>query len=231
MLADFEIKRVAGYDFLVFRNLEDAGLAHGFSTSGVDYRPDKRAQIAGDLKRSLGLSEILTLEQVHGDLVLSAREVVDSPRHFEGDGLTAKFGERGQRVALAVKTADCMPALFVAKDRVAMVHAGWRGAAAGIMLKAAEFFEREDFEVYVGPHARQCCYEVGEEVFRAFNREPTRDRKISILSEVKTQLAQATKGRGRVYESGVCTICSSGFHSFRRDGDSAGRALNFVISS
>lgn len=230
MLTEFSIKRIADFEFLVFDKLEASGIVHGFSTGRLDYSEENREEIKSALLKTLDVSDIKSLKQVHGDLIVDAARLGSGTGAVEGDGLISSLG-KGSRIALAVKTADCMPALFVGRQHAAMIHAGWRGSAAGIIAKAVGLFPDRDFAVYIGPHARECCYEVGPEVFHAFGREPAKDRKISIYAEVKRQILDASDGMARVYESGVCTICSPDFHSFRRDGDKSGRSLNFVVSS
>ncbi len=73
------------------------------------------------------------LRQVHGNTVVR----VDEPGQHAGvtaDGaLTSRFG-----VPIAVTTADCAPVVLVADTAVAVVHAGWRGALAGIVERAAD---------------------------------------------------------------------------------------------
>lgn len=98
-----------------------------------------------------------------------------------GDGLlTDQAG-----ILLSVRTADCLPVLLVdPKHRaVAAVHAGWRGALARIIEKAAGEMRRvygsepQDLFAVLGPSIRVCCFEVGEEVEEAFQgRFPHADR-------------------------------------------------------
>ena len=79
-------------------------------------------------------------------------------------------------LALAIKTADCLP-LLIADRRtgaVAAAHAGWRGLALSVPVVAverlaAEFGSRpDDLIVAIGPAIGACCYEVGEDVRARF---------------------------------------------------------------
>jgi polyphenol oxidase len=75
---------------------------------------------------------------------------------------------------LAVKTADCVPVLGSFSNGVAAgvvaIHAGWRGAKAGIVPQtlaaiAVELrLNRADFRLVIGPCIGQANYEVGPEV-------------------------------------------------------------------
>ena len=72
-----------------------------------------------------------------------------------------------QELGLLVLAADCLPLALVGKGRVAMLHCGWRGLAAGIVERALALFE-EPPRAAIGPGIGPCCYEVGKEVLAAF---------------------------------------------------------------
>src|SRR5690606_40833358 len=69
-------------------------------------------------------------------------------------------------LACAVLTADCLPVLFCAADgsQVAAAHAGWRGLAAGVLLKTLQqFADPEQVLVYLGPAISAGHFEVRAE--------------------------------------------------------------------
>src|SRR5262249_50815218 len=139
------------------------GLRHGFL--------DRDG--AGGWERALAdagvLLPVVTVRQVHGTRVVTASP--EGPP-LEADGVAT--GPPG--LALGVVTADCVPALLLARARrvVAAVHAGWRGAAAGVLesalghLHTAFGVEPCEVEVALGPAIGPCCYRVGREVQTAF---------------------------------------------------------------
>ncbi|MBQ2453787.1 MAG: laccase domain-containing protein, partial [Lachnospiraceae bacterium] len=49
---------------------------------------------------------------------------------------------------------------------VAAVHAGWRGTAKGIVMKAVGEMDCDPAAIraWIGPSIGLCCYEVGDEV-------------------------------------------------------------------
>src|SRR5205085_7847567 len=72
--------------------------------------------------------------------------------------------------------ADCVPASIVdpARRVVAVVHAGWRGTAGGILEAALGELARSGSDpaalrVHFGPAICGDCYEVGPEVHAAVN--------------------------------------------------------------
>jgi polyphenol oxidase len=124
---------------------------------------------------------------------------------LEADGQATRL--RG--VAPMVMTADCLPIALAAPGAVAMLHAGWRGLAAGIVAEGVralrELGSDGPFEAAIGPGAGGCCYEVGE--------------------EVHAQFAAYGEGVRHGHDVGLCTICSDAslFFSHRRDRGVTGR--------
>lgn len=125
--------------------------------------------------------QLLTLNQFHSDLLRSVGngKAADSPCRdsLRGDAhMTAAPG-----LLLAILTADCLPILIAdARQRVvAAIHAGWRGTLKRIAEKAVGRMRflydsrPEDLRVAIGPGIGVCCFEVGEEVLRAFESQFT----------------------------------------------------------
>ncbi len=103
------------------------------------------------------------LQQVHGTRVVQA-----DGSEPEADGVwTAQSG-----LPCGVLTADCLPVLLARTDGTAVgaFHAGWRGLQAGILDAAVEALapEGEPLAAWLGPRICRHCYQVGEEVYRAF---------------------------------------------------------------
>ena len=169
------------------------------------------------------------MRQIHGATVLAAH----AGSCGEGDALvTTQAG-----LALVVVTADCVPILLAGNDRVAAVHAGWRGLAAGIIATALEKFDDPGRVVaWIGPAIGPCCYEVGEEVAAAVvarSSDAVRSPGPRGRPHLDLPLAAAIElSRGGVTEVrtlAVCTACHPGtLESFRREGAAAGRNLSLV---
>lgn len=128
-------------------------------------------------------------------------------------------------VATVVLTADCLPVALIACGAVAMVHAGWRGLAGGVLEEGVRALRELGADGHVaaaiGPGAGVCCYQVGDEVRDAFARygDAVRDGdRIDLKAIARKRLKAA--GVGEVHDLGLCTICSdrSLFFSYRRDG-------------
>jgi len=168
--------------------------------------------------------------QVHGVTVRRATEPPGPAR--------PPAEEDGQATALVghpalVFTADCTPVLLAADNAVAALHAGWRGAAAGIVQKGIAALRdcggSGPVTALLGPGARGCCYEVGEEVHAAFEGHDARrgERNLELPAILRAQLGAA--GVATVHDVGVCTMCWFGlFFSHRRDGGVTGRQAGVV---
>jgi polyphenol oxidase len=146
--------------------------------------------------------------------------------------------EDGQATALEdaaalVFVADCLPVMLVADGAVAALHGGWRGLAGGIVAEGTaalrELGATGPVRAALGPAARGCCYEVGEEVHAHFERYDARvgERNLDLAKVAATQLAEA--GVEEVVDVGLCTMCWFGlFFSHRRDGGVTGRQAGVV---
>lgn len=177
-----------------------------------------RELLAGALGRPV--EALVQGRQVHGARV--ERRVAAGGEPSEADGqATAVPG-----LAPLVLTADCLPVALVAPGAVAMLHAGWRGLAEGVLEEGVralrELGANDGIAAAIGPGAGGCCYEVGAEVHAAFGRPPHRGP-IDLKAIARERLAAA--GVATVHDAGLCTICGDPalFFSHRRDGGLTGR--------
>ncbi len=175
-------------------------------------------------------------KQVHG------RQVVytDKPGLAgEADGLvTDRPG-----LAVGVLVADCAALLLAdsVNKVVAAVHAGWRGAIAGIIPEAVRQMEKigaepDLIQAYISPCISMEAFEVGEEVASQFpdrfvdrsGRKPHVDLQGYIYEEM---LKNGISGPSVIRDT-ACTFHNEKLlHSHRRDGFRSGRMLGVVFVS
>lgn len=197
-------------------------------------RPEDVRRNRAALKEQLGVQPAY-IRQVHGTAV---RRVVERPvdptdavelPEFDGQA-TAMPG-----VAPMVMTADCLPVAVAGAGAVAMLHAGWRGLAGGILAEGVAAVRGLGAEgllaAAIGPGAGPCCYEVGEEVHAAFTDQDLdirRGRNLDLKAIAREQLRRA--GVEVVHDVGLCTICGDPtlLFSHRRDGGITGRQAGLV---
>jgi YfiH family protein len=170
------------------------------------------------------------IRQVHGNevrLVTSPSEPGDPLEEVDGQA-TAVGG-----VAPIVLTADCLPIAVAGDGAAAILHAGWRGLAGGIVDSGVgalrELGARGRLEAVIGPGAGPCCYEVGDEVrarFAGHGRVASRGRNLDMKAIARAQLERA--GVEAVTDLELCTICDEDFFSHRRDRRVTGRQAGAV---
>jgi polyphenol oxidase len=160
--------------------------------------------------------------QVHGADV--RRVSAPSPPVADGDGQATAL--RG--VAPYVQTADCLPVALISPGAVAMVHAGWRGLAAGVLQEGVralrELGAGGEIAAVIGPGAGPCCYEAGEEVHAAIGHSAGRN--VDLKAAAAERLRSA--GVAEVEDVGICTIHDEAFFSHRRSGGITGRQVGVV---
>jgi YfiH family protein len=174
--------------------------------------------------------------QVHGTEILST----DGPSPADAacigtcDGLVAT--EPG--VGLIVWTADCVPVLLVGRRVVAAVHAGWRGAARGIIPEVVRRCQHihgerpENLAAYLGPAISASRYQVGPEVVSALRTQMVDEAtwlhgdRVDLRSFLTSQLRQGAVEHITIV--GGCTASDARMASYRRDGTAAGRQWSLV---
>jgi YfiH family protein len=181
----------------------------------------------GRLREQLALRGLARGYQVHGSVVA----LVDAMPGREAQPAELAHAD-GQATALRslgaiVLAADCLPVAIGRPGAVAMLHAGWRGLAAGVLAAGVralgELPGEGDGELLavLGPCAGPCCYEVGPEVHAALATGVSARSTLDIRAIAREQLRAA--GVSQVTELGGCTICEERFFSYRREGEQSGR--------
>lgn len=182
---------------------------------------ENRARLAREVGASLAQGR-----QVHGTHVRRVDQADPEPAEADGQ-VTTLAG-----VAPTVLVADCLPIALVAPGAVAMLHAGWRGLAAGIVqegVAAVSELAGKLAAAAIGPGVGSCCYRVGEEVHAAFAGEGrVGDDRLDLKALARRRLESA--GVPEVHDVGVCTMCADPglFFSHRRDGGVTGRQAGVV---
>jgi len=242
----------AGEPALVCSALE-AVARHVFTTRAwtLGGPADERPAAWDEVARAVG-APIVRVRQVHGAGVLIRRagQRTSAEPSTDADIILSDDPD----VAVAIRTADCVP-LLVADSRtgaVAAAHAGWRGLAAHVPLVTVRglteaFGSRpRDLVAAIGPSISGPRYEVGGDVHAAFagafaDREVARWFGEGARAErwqfdgwtaVRDQLEAAGVAPDRIFQSGLCTAAHPAlFCSYRRDGSAAGRMAAAIRSS
>ncbi|HTQ23765.1 MAG TPA: peptidoglycan editing factor PgeF [Candidatus Binataceae bacterium] len=246
----------------VLQGWDDPTLCHGFlgregGTSRGPYASLNLSYWVGDHSRAVDVNwqrarrlmppgvRFSQLKQVHGKAIQVIGPRAEADPRPEADGLvTAMTG-----VVLCIFTADCVPVLLADTESGVMgaLHAGWRGALAGIAGAGVRAMVRQGaragaVRALLGPSIGPCCYEVDIELARRFERSFQRARAhvhpsdragkayLDLRSIVADQLAAAGLERERIANVGLCARCESERYFSRRAAGGAvtGLQLSFI---
>lgn len=240
---------------LVAPHLEDRGFLAVFSEreSGVSRPPYATLNLAfhtGDepervrrnrrrLIEALGIPPFGQLRQAHGSRLVRvgekrAGEGFDDPDAAVEEADAAAMSRPG--VPLAILTADCLPIALASpgEGRLVVVHAGWRGMAAGVLGRALGAFDRPSGVLAaIGPAIGPCHYEVGEDValsVAAASAEGARTERRNgrLFLDLPGTAARVLRAAGvrRIDRAEECTACEEDrFFSHRRDGRTGRQAM------
>lgn len=181
-------------------------------------------------------ARLVTAGQVHGTTV----QQVEAPRHAPFcDGLVTTT----PGLLLAIATADCAAVLLADPTAgvVGACHAGWRGAAAGVVEKTVAVMEEQGADpaalrAHIGPCLSREAFEVGPEVADQFDddvvhRQDDWERPhVDLKAAVRRQLEAVGVPPSAIGVSGHCTLQEPDtFFSHRGSGGTTGRMFGAIV--
>ena len=213
------------------------GLVAGITDRATDFRlPERGGPLAAEgflATMREAFTSLVVSRQVHGSRVRHTEHAPDGVSRIDGfDGhVTAAPG-----VLLTVTVADCVP-VYVAqpsKGAVALLHAGWRGIASGILevgisrLREISAAPRDAIVMHCGVAICGDCYEVGPEVLDSL--DPRAHGGAAHMDLRALLVARAARlGVEHVTVSGWCSAHHQArFHSHRRSRGADGRQVAFL---
>jgi YfiH family protein len=209
--------------FIVAFTTRVGGVSDGpYASLNLGARGDDPARVAENRRlacESLGLdaTRLAVNRQRHSPTVHRAEPGI---RDEPGDGLWSDMPGQPM-LALA---ADCVPIAIAATDgepRLAVLHAGWRGLAEGVVESGVRALGAARTAAVVGPSVGPCCYEVGPEVSARFDADLTKARILDLWTAAERALRRA--GVLEVERVDLCTRCNPElFFSHRRSGQKRG---------
>ena len=162
------------------------------------------------------------------------------------EGVDAMVSDMEQ-VCLCISTADCIPVRCydIRRKVIAAIHAGWRGTVKRIVEKTLDKMaalygtKGEDVQAYIGPGISLNAFEVGDEVYEAFEAAgfdmaciARRDEKwhLDLWEANRIQLLSKGVKKENVEVTGICTYQNyTDFFSARRLGIRSGRILSGIM--
>ncbi|SCJ49863.1 Laccase domain protein yfiH [uncultured Clostridium sp.] len=193
------------------------------------------------LKVDFNVNEVVYLHQIHSDNVFIFNGNTEEFIEKEGDAIVTNK----ENVIIGAFTADCVPVVLVdeVEGVIAAIHSGWKGTFNSITKKSVEKMIQEygtrieNIKVYIGPHIRQCCYEVSEELKEKFldktkidENELFNGRNLSMERCILEDLRNLKIEEENIYTVSLCTYCEEDIKlfSYRKSVGTYGRLFTFV---
>ncbi len=210
---------------------------------------DNKQELENDLQKQFlsiknSFKNIVFLNQVHGNdgyIIDSTQPSLQTIKILnEGDYLITDQ----KNVAIGILTADCLPIIYYdkAKDICAIAHAGWKGTIKNIATKVIEQMkqnfksEEKDIDIFFGPNAKICCYEVSCDF-----EQNIQDKNLALNSLKKihsktyfdiplyNQIILEKSGIKNInFGYNICTICMPNFCSHRKEKEKSGLQMTIV---
>ena len=231
-------------DYLIIDNNKTKVI---FSTAEADKNFNRNTEEGckklSNLKEEFNVDKVIYLKQVHSDKVLvfhgeKENEIIEK----EGDALITNV----RNSIIGVFTADCVPIILVDENKgvMAAIHSGWKGTYKSITKKTVDKLINEykvnpnDIKAYIGPHIRQCCYEVSEDLKNNFIKEKNISedklflgRNLNMEECILKDLRECGVIEENINSVQLCTHCSQEIklHSYRASKGAYGRLFSFAI--
>lgn len=198
------------------------GKEYSFSKSSTKYN-----QIQEELNRNkIATQNIFITNQIHSSKVIEVNKVniANNLGIIEADGMITNH----TNLSLIILTADCAPILLFDQRKliIGAVHAGWRGAKAGILFNAIKKMQSlgaENIQAILGPMIRQKSYEVQNDFHQSFIDQNMSNRDFFINNAgkiffdlpgyIKKQLTDL--GVKKIEDQEIDTLTNKNFYSYR----------------
>ena len=231
-------------DFIVIDN-ENTKVVFTTASEGKSYNRNTEEGINNlqALKQEFHVSRVIYLKQVHSDIIVSyTGEKEEEVISYEGDAIITNVKD----TIVGVFTADCTPVIIVDDKRkvLAAVHSGWKGTFKSITKKTIEKLvsnynvKAEELKVYIGPHIRQCCYEISNELKEKFILEKGleedklfKGRNLSMEECILKDLRECGIRDENINSINLCTHCEKDIKlfSYRGSNGDYGRLFAFTL--
>lgn len=227
---------VQGKEFISFK---DGNINIKFSTAlnDVNYKKEEEEGKSNleELKNIFDLDKVIYVNQIH-----SADFIDATGENFKGNKDCDALITKDKNTLIGVFTADCVPVIAYDKEKeiIAAIHSGWKGTFNKIVRNTCKYMKEnygcEDIKVIIGPHVKECCYEVSEELvdkFRSeFGKEVCTGRMLNLEKCVRVQLKGIVK-ESNIESLNICTYCENEIklHSYRKEQEKSGRLFSSVF--
>jgi len=162
------------------------------------------------------INNIVELEQSHSSIVSTFKSNQDK---FKADGIQFNLVDI-KDYNFAIKTADCIPILFIGEKQAAFIHAGWRGIENRISFNP-KVQSIKAHTIFLGPSIQKQAFQVTSdfrEYFPSSNFFLDVENKLffDLQAEITSQL-KVEYPSAKIYDSAECTYQEKKYNSYRRN--------------
>ncbi|MEA1955551.1 MAG: peptidoglycan editing factor PgeF [Campylobacterota bacterium] len=185
--------------------------------------------------------ELVYMKQIHSDIV----HIVNNNDNFENPPTCDALITNQKNTPLMVMVADCSPIIFYdsKKEVIAVAHAGRKGAFENIINNVIQSFLNDfnsdinDIVVVIGASIKECCYEVGSEIYNEANKLnleysiQKKDNKfyLNISKILKNQLFKVGINEKNIEISNECSCCNDSKYFSYRANKNTGRFAGVIL--
>lgn len=201
-------------------------------------------------KNKINFRKLLLLGQIHSANIF-LYNVNDGKRILKIDYYDGIITNQAG-VVLTVRTADCLPIVFVEKKEglIGISHQGWRGSLKKMVLRMIDNLfkhgaKKQNIIVVIGPGINQCCYDIDDNrYFQFFKEFEDYSDKVFSVKKGRKYLNLALLNYLLLIDKGIkkenidffpfCTACDrKNFFSYRRELKKglSGEMFSFIVKT
>ena len=192
------------------------------------------------LKSEFCLNSLNFIKQIHSDYIVSYKG--KSIKEEEGDAIITRKVKDG----IGVFTADCVPVIIFDEESksIAAIHSGWKGTIKSITKKTLEKMiidyniNINTTKIIIGPHIKNCCYEVSDDLKEKFldttkidEKKLFNNRNLNLEECILKDAREIGILEENIYSLDLCTHCSKEIKlfSYRKSIGTYGRMFSLVF--
>jgi copper oxidase (laccase) domain-containing protein len=161
--------------------------------------------------------DLVGVHQVHSADIIEYNG--EKTSKLKADGILV-FNENLKQKKFSIKTADCMPVIFIGHKGICIIHAGWMGLRDKILINK-DINKIDPYYCFIGPSITVDSFEVQEDFRENFPNSPYFVQNEEILSfdllKEATQQILINFPKVKVESSGECTLRNLKYNSYRRN--------------
>ncbi len=183
-------------------------------------------------RNNLNIKNIVAGELIHGNQIAHVDKSQAGRGAFKQDWMNGVDGfiTDDPQILLFTTHADCAPVIVYdpASHSLGQVHAGWKGAAGGIIDSLVSGFnglsqtDPNGLYAWIGPTIGVCCYEVKSDVLSRFPSRFVQAKHgahfLDLPGFILDGLTKLGLKEQNIVNTQICTKCNPEFSSYRRDG-------------